>query len=240
MKLRIEMTLPQVLDNHLPHMLRLYPNNVRKENIAKAVGIKQRREREKQEVRQAILSAARQIALQDGWQAVTIRKVADCIEYSPPTIYEYFASKEDILLALYVQGFHQLALTLQTARETVEDPRERLLNMSEAYWDFAMEHLELYQVMYGMGGVPFDCRGQLSPKQEALRITREALDDWAQSVGICIADPQGALTILRSLIHGLISLTIVDRISGGPPEAKKLLRRAISDLLFSWSTQTLP
>src|SRR5215469_12023580 len=143
-------------------MLLLYPNIVRKGNIAKAMGIKQRREREKQEVQQAILSAARQIALQDGWQAVTIRKVADRIDYSPPTIYEYFASKEDILRELYLEGFRQLALTLQAARESVEDRRERLLNMADAYWDFAMDHLELYQLMYGMGGAPFDCRGKLS------------------------------------------------------------------------------
>jgi AcrR family transcriptional regulator len=204
------------------------------------VGIKQRREREKQEIRQAILSAARQIALQDGWQAVTMRRVADHIEYSPPTIYEYFASKEDILLQLYLEGFCQLAQVLRTARESVEDRRERLLNMADAYWDFAMEHLELYQVMYGMGGVPFDCRGKSPYSHEAFRITQEALDDWAQSAGVDIPDREAALVIIRALKHGLISLTMIDRIDGGAPEAKKLLRRAISNLLVSWSRQTLP
>lgn len=201
------------------------------------MSIKQRREREKQEIRQAILLAARQIALQDGWQAMTIRKVADRIEYSPPTIYEYFASKEDILFELYLEGFRQLALTLQAARESVEDQRERLVNMAEAYWDFAMEHLELYQVMYGMGGVPFDCRGKLSSSHGALCTLQDALEDWTRVAGIDIPDVQGALTIMRSLIHGLISLTVVDRIHGGAPEAKKLLRRAIVDLLASWSIE---
>lgn len=201
------------------------------------MSIKQRREREKQEIRQAILLAARQIALQDGWQAMTIRKVADRIEYSPPTIYEYFAGKEDILFELYLEGFRQLALTLQAARESVEDQRERLVNMAEAYWDFAMEHLELYQVMYGMGGVPFDCRGKLSSSHGALCTLQDALEDWTRVAGIDIPDVQGALTIMRSLIHGLISLTVVDRIHGGAPEAKKLLRRAIVDLLASWSIE---
>jgi len=212
-------------------------NIVRKKNVYKTVSIKQRREREKQEIRQAILAAAREIALQDGWQAVTIRKVADRIEYSPPTIYEYFASKEDVLLELYLEGFRQLALTLQTARASVEDPQERLLKMADAYWDFAMEHHELYQVMYGMGGVPFDCRGKLSSSHGAICTIQDALEDWTRTVGICIPDQQGALTIIRSLIHGLISLTMIDRVQGGAPEAKKLLRRAISDLLASWSTK---
>lgn len=54
------------------------------------MGIKQRRERERQEIRQRILSAAREIAAEEGWQAVTTRKVDECIEYSQSTIYEYF------------------------------------------------------------------------------------------------------------------------------------------------------
>jgi AcrR family transcriptional regulator len=224
-----------IIDNPPPYVLHSYLNIVRKENTYKAVSIKQRREREKQEIRQAILSAARQIALQDGWQAVTIRRVADRIEYSPPTIYEYFASKEDILLELYMEGFRQLAVTLQVARDSVQDHQERLLNMADAYWDFAMEHLELYQVMYGMGGVPFDCRGKWSTTCETFLAIHDALDDWTQAGGIDIPDLQGALTIMRSLIHGLISLTMIDRINGGAPEAKKLLRRAVSDLLVSWS-----
>ena len=71
------------------------------------MGTKQRREREKQEVREGILAGAREIALQEGWQAVTIRKVAERIEYSPPTIYEYFENKEAILLELLRQGFER-------------------------------------------------------------------------------------------------------------------------------------
>ena len=96
------------------------------------MGIKQRREREKQEVRQDILIAAREIALHEGWQAVTIRKVAERIEYSPSMIYEYFASKEAMLLALHSEGSHLLALALKTAKRSSDDPEERLIRMAEA------------------------------------------------------------------------------------------------------------
>src|SRR6266849_4709924 len=72
------------------------------------VGSKQRRERECQELRQAILSAARDIAAREGWQEVTIRKIAEAIEYTPPIIYEYFASKEALLLELLREGFRQV------------------------------------------------------------------------------------------------------------------------------------
>ena len=114
------------------------------------MGVKQRREREKQEVRQAILTAAREIALYEGWQAVTIRKVAERIEYSPSMIYEYFTSKEAILLELLNEGFRLLALSLKTALSSSEDQEERLISMAEAYWEFAMRNPELYQVMHGL------------------------------------------------------------------------------------------
>src|SRR6266704_4086409 len=97
------------------------------------MGIKQRREREKQEVRQAILTAAREIARQEGWQSVTIRKVAERIEYSPPTIYEYFENKEDILLELLRESFERLRDGMQAAQATTEDPELRVLNVMRAF-----------------------------------------------------------------------------------------------------------
>src|SRR6266702_3194806 len=109
------------------------------------MGIKQRRERERQEMRQemrqSILSAAREIAAEEGWQAVTTRKVAERIEYSQPTIYEYFENKEAMLLALLRCGYQQLVTVVQEAFASTADP--------EAYWDFAFRSPELFQVMHG-------------------------------------------------------------------------------------------
>src|SRR5215469_14174032 len=122
----------------------------RKGNV---MGIKERRERERQEIRQSILSAARQIAIEEGWQAVTTRKVAERIEYSQPTIYEYFENKEAILLALLRQGYEQLVTVVQAAFNSTDDPEVRLLAMSEAYWDFAFRSPELYQLMHGLAGI---------------------------------------------------------------------------------------
>ena len=201
------------------------------------MGIKQRREREKQEVRQSILTAARAIARQEGWQSVTIRKVAERIEYSPPTIYEYFESKEDILTELLREGYRQTAAALKAVREVTEDPEQRLLNMVEAYWNFAMSNPELYQVMNGLGGVPFDCLEKPPAAREAFVTTQEALVEWARVKGVDIPDVEGAVEIIRSLVHGLISLTMVDRIHGGEPHAKELLQRAMRDMFAAWSAR---
>src|SRR6266581_9351911 len=120
-----------------------------------AMGIKERRERERQEIRQSILSAARKIAAEEGWQAVTTRKVAERIEYSQPTIYEYFENKEAMLLALLRSGYQQLVTVMQEAFASTADPEARLLAMTEAYWDFAFRSPELYQVMHGLAGISF-------------------------------------------------------------------------------------
>lgn len=199
------------------------------------MGIKQRREREKQEVRQGILTAAREIARQDGWQFVTIRKVAERIEYSPPTIYEYFESKEDILLELLREGFCQVATALKIARASTEDPEQRLLKMVEVYWNFAMSQPELYQVMNGLG-VPY-CREKPPSMRESFVIIQEALTDWMQMTGVDIPDIEGAVVIMRSFAHGLISLVMADRIYGGEARAKQLLERAMRDMFVAWRTK---
>lgn len=199
------------------------------------MGIKQRREREKQEVRQGILTAAREIALQEGWQALTIRKVAERIEYSPPTIYEYFASKEDILLELLREGSRQLAATLQAAGNAVKEPEARLLKMADAYWGFAMHHPELYQVMHGLNGVPLDCSERPPNSREAFAVTLHALQDWMEATGSIVTDPEGAVEIIRSTLHGIIALSMSERIYGGRERAQQLVRRAMQDLLVAWS-----
>src|ERR1700738_3285316 len=101
-----------------------------KSKKGKGMGTKQRRERERQEIRQSTLSAARQIAIDEGWQAVTTRKVAERIEYSQPTIYEYFDNKEAILLALLYNGFENVLFVMQAARAQADQPEAQLLAMS--------------------------------------------------------------------------------------------------------------
>src|SRR5262249_7451082 len=107
--------------------------NTISEKRVRAMGIKQRRERERQAIRQSILSAARAIAAEEGWQAVTTRKVAERIEYSQPTIYEYFENKEAILLALLHHGYERLLQAMQHAARGTQEPEERLLAICEAY-----------------------------------------------------------------------------------------------------------
>jgi AcrR family transcriptional regulator len=198
------------------------------------MGIKERREREKQITRQSILTAARQIAQQEGWPALTVRKVAESIEYSPPMIYEYFANKEEILLELMREGFRQLTAAMQQARDSVDDREERLFRIADAYWSFANNNSDLYQIMNGLGGVPLAIQETAHAGRDSGMVPLAALEDWAQCNAVMLTDAFGATETLWSLIHGMVSLTMIDRIEGGEPRAKLLLHQAVQALLLAW------
>src|SRR5580704_11088173 len=104
----------------------------------------------KEETRTNILDAALQIVKEEGWQALSMRKIADVIEYTAPIIYEYFSNKEAILLELNRKGFLLLAKDLQEAKSKHRLPAKQLEAMWEAYWNFAFANKELYQGMFGV------------------------------------------------------------------------------------------
>lgn len=111
------------------------------------MGINERREREREEVRGRILDAARELFARDGYDAVTMRKIAEAIEYSPTAIYLHFKDKDSLVRDLCVADFDSLAKAFQKiAREP--DPLERLRKVGLAYADFAIEHPNHYRLMF--------------------------------------------------------------------------------------------
>lgn len=204
------------------------------------MGVKERRDRERQELRHAILEAAREIAATEGWQAVTIRKVAEKIEYSPPTIYEYFPSKEAILGEEMREGFRLLLSDLKTARDARTNPGERLRAMGRAYWDFVWTHPELYQVISGLGGCGFcqdDTLSELNQKSEGENVMvlfRDVLETVLPNVRN-VEDLTSKCTILWSLFHGFITLIMSGRIPMDERDhALKLANQTVEDLLTVW------
>lgn len=111
------------------------------------MGTKERRERERAEIREKILEAARELFVKEGYEAVSMRKIADRIEYSPTAIYFHFKDKEAVMRELCEADFLTLAHEFVEIAK-VADPVERLRTTGLAYADFAISHPNHYRLMF--------------------------------------------------------------------------------------------
>ncbi|WP_149240615.1 TetR/AcrR family transcriptional regulator [Dyadobacter sp. 32] len=113
------------------------------------MGITERKEREREEMRDLILRGAQKLFLENGYEKTSIRGIADAIEYSPATIYLYYKDKNELLLALHVKAFEKM-ISEFTVVASVPDPFERLVALGDQYIKFALENPELYDLMFIM------------------------------------------------------------------------------------------
>ncbi|SIO13966.1 TetR/AcrR family transcriptional regulator [Paraburkholderia phenazinium] len=111
------------------------------------MGITERKTRQKQALRERILDAARRIVVREGFAALSMRKIADAIEYSPATLYLYFASRDEIARALCTEGYAQLLATFEPLAQ-IADPAERLKAMAHAYVGFGVAHPQTYRLIF--------------------------------------------------------------------------------------------
>lgn len=117
------------------------------------MGTKERQDRERQAVTASILDAARDLFIAEGYQSVSIRKIAERIEYSPAAIYSYYASKDDIFLALAAEGFHRLDVKVRAAMNT-GDPLDDVRGCWWAFYQFSQEQPAFFQLMFVDHSVP--------------------------------------------------------------------------------------
>jgi AcrR family transcriptional regulator len=116
------------------------------------MGIAERRERERQELRDKILDAARGLFAARGYEAVTMREIAARIEYSATVLYKHFADKESLVRELCRKDFDALAARFIEAVSS-GDPMERMARAGLVYLEFATENPEHYRLMF-MGALP--------------------------------------------------------------------------------------
>ena len=117
------------------------------------MGIKERQDRERLAVRDAILTAARDLFVAEGYGQVSIRKIAERIEYSPAAIYSYFPSKDDIFFALAEEGFQRLDQAIE-AVAGAPDPIDDLRRCWWAFYQFSKDQREFFHLMFVDRSVP--------------------------------------------------------------------------------------
>lgn len=173
------------------------------------MGISDRKEREKQEMKKLIIDAALRMFVEDGYEKTSIRNIADRIEYSPGTIYLYYKDKDELLYAVQKEAFSKMLETFQR-EATSRSPWKRLEQIAYSYVNFGIEHPDLYDLM-------FIIRAPMN--------TAEEKGDWdngdacfnylTDTIGECMekgllrySDPRVAALSIWSMGHGLVSLQV--------------------------------
>ena len=199
------------------------------------MGLKERQEREREAVTRAILDAARDLFVSHGYQDVSIRKIAERIEYSPAAIYSYFPSKDDIFFALAEEGF-RLLFASRGPRIERADPLDDVRSMFLHYFEFSKAHPEYFALMFLDRSVPRISRdwerfGFVSEmKHEMSARLQRAIDAGAFPAG---TSPNAIFRILLTAVHGAAVMRLCHRMGrdeDGDALARDTLEAALQGL----------
>jgi AcrR family transcriptional regulator len=204
------------------------------------VGVKERQEREREATARAILDAARDLFVAEGYNNVSIRKIAERIEYSPAAIYSYFPSKDDIFLALAEEGFQMLVRSAECARQpdahakALDCIREAFLNL----YHFSQAHPEYHALMFLDRSVPKISRDW--QRFGFVRELRRQLTDWIAAAieerdFPADSNPEVIFRVLMVATQGVCVMRICDRLVPGE-DAEALARVTIEAVLTGLRT----
>jgi AcrR family transcriptional regulator len=180
------------------------------------MAISERRAREQAARRRLIISAARQLAEAEGWEAVTTRRLSDEIEYSQPVLYKHFSGMDDIAAAVAIDGFGELAEVLSCARRGRRTPRATLKRIAHAYIEFADKNPALYDAMF-IRATTLRFADAATPSQlsAAFAELRETVTEIAGR-----QDVDTLAEVLWAALHGLVMLTRGGRLRPGQHSAR--------------------
>lgn len=186
------------------------------------MGAQERRDRERTARHRLIVDSARQLAEDEGWDAVTVRRLAELIEYSQPVLYSHFRGKREIITAVAEDGVAELATAMATARQGAADPAEALRAVAGAYHDFAIDHPALYDAVFTM---PTD----LAFGPDAPQALRDAFAELAAVFGPLAgdADPETFTETCWSALHGLVTLERDGRLRAGHQSERLAILQAV-------------
>src|ERR1041384_3497088 len=142
------------------------------------MSVQERKQRERAERERLIVATARELAAQDGWDAVTTRRLAERIEYSQPVLYSHFRGKREIIGAVALQGAAELATAVRDAKSAADRPRARVVALARAYLDFAARNPAVYDALFQLdGGLAYAQEDPPEPLKDAFAALLETLGE---------------------------------------------------------------
>ncbi|CAL9316176.1 hypothetical protein SUDANB148_05486 [Streptomyces sp. SudanB148_2056] len=193
------------------------------------MSVQERKQRERAERERLIVATARELAEEQGWDAVTTRRLAERIEYSQPVLYSHFRGKREIIGAVALQGAAELAAELRGASAeaeaeagvgasaSVEGVRGRVTALARAYLDFAERNPAVYDAMFQLdGGLAFAAEDTPEALKDGFAALLETLRDVAGE-GV---EPGLFTEVFWASLHGLATLTRARRLPVGDAERR--------------------
>jgi len=192
------------------------------------MGIAERREREREEVRRKILDAARELFTTEGYDKVTMRRIADAIEYSPTAIYHHFEDKDDVVKSLCAEDFSRLLGAL-THGGLAADPVERIRQLGVAYTSFGLSFPNHYRFMFMTAHRPD--HEPSAQAQQSFELLRSTVAEAIAAGRLREADVDTVAQVLWSSIHGVVALLVTYGAEGFPcaPAAPDLVQQVIDN-----------
>lgn len=200
------------------------------------MGINERKEKQKVELKRLILDASMKLFVEEGFENVTFRRIADIIEYSPTTIYLYFKDKNEILFNLCEQGFAKMS-EFNANLLTIQNPLLRLHKMGENYIQFGMANPEYYDVMF-IQKAPMETLNLLHDDEWksghlALERLQSVIAECMQHKLIAKGEVEAVAMGIWGMVHGLVSLAIRGRFEKlvAPDEVINTMHKALNWML---------
>jgi len=210
------------------------------------MGVKERQERDREQVHRRILDAAQELFVAEGYRNVSIRKIAEKVEYSPAALYSYFPSKDDLFFALAEEGFRKLFEFTNDPAVAAGDPLTAIRHGFMRYYEFSRAHPEYFELMFVDRSVP-----KISHEWERFGFVEQMIDEVCALIkraidqGLFPADtnPDVAFHILWAAVHGPATVAVCDRLA--PDEnpdalARDTLEAAIAGLRAGIRTTFTP
>ncbi|MGW2937181.1 TetR/AcrR family transcriptional regulator [Streptomyces sp. NPDC055722] len=173
------------------------------------MSVKERKERERAARERLIVATARELAEQQGWDAVTTRRLAERIEYSQPVLYSHFRGKREIIGAVALEGAAEMAAALRAATAAADGPRARVTALARGYLDFAERNPAVYDALFQLdGGLAYAQEDTPEPLKDAFAALLECLGEVAGD-GV----HSGLFTeVFWASLHGIATLTRAGRL----------------------------
>lgn len=201
-------------------------------------------------IRAHILDTTLQMMAEQGFHAITVRKLADRVGMTAPNLYNYFANKNELYVTLMMSGFERLLKYLEQALSGAADPEERVYSAMKAYLAFALGHPHLYQLMFSIDTPKYkEFEGtdlehlSLQQHEQSMKLAgfgERLLRDLLSSTGRSQSsdEVQDMLATVWSLLHGMATLTLSQNLNYLVEDLDIMLQNAVTLLLSQWKRGT--